>query len=379
MTQREKTMAGIVGLAAGVYFGYLAIQNLIIEPDQRIRRDIANELEYRDKLLIRLNASGRMTEDWYAQTGRTLSESVFDAHQDFRNDVNALLERNHLTDGIRITKYKERMEKKWPRNGFVELPVSVRVNGTLSDLNNFLRDFFQRPYFVRMEKLDLLADHSTTARGKRDGKADGEPKLSINMMVSTLVLPTQAGREHPRFDLARLNEPDSGEELPVVFADRLRHQPEDYMDITANSLFVKWSPPPPPPPPPPVVRETPKPVERQPAPVQPPPPPPPTNDHLVVQGVGRLEDGPIVYVADNKSPGTPPAEYRLNQQLDGGRLVLIVPEGIVIQVPPKAGQRAPVKNYFYPLGQSFAERAEVDPTEHPTIARYLEIVLKQPG
>ena len=373
MTQREKMLAGTVGLAAGIYFGYVAIQKLIIEPNRQINQQINAALEYRDKLEMRLNGSDKTIEEWYAETGRTLSENYFDAHLAFREDVGSLLKRNHLSDQLKIAKSQEHSEKKWPRAGFIELPVTVSVNGTLPDLDNFLKDFFQRPYMVRMEKLELSASHTSAARAKRGAKTETEPQLTIRMTVSTLILPQQDGREHPTFDLARLENPDPEEDMQLVSADRLRHDSEEYNDITANNLFVKWTPPPPPPPPQvekpvEVVRETPKHHN-------PPPPPPPTNDNLVVEGVARLADGPIVYVVDTDAPGRPPKEYRLNDELDGGRVVLIVPEGIVINIPPKRGQQTPPENYYYPLGESFADRVEVSAEEHPAIARYLEIVL----
>ena len=387
MTQREKMMAGVVGAAAGIYFGYVAIQKLILEPNQQLIKNIQNEQEYRQKLELRLNGAAKTIENWYAETGRTLSGDYRDAHSAFREDVNVLLKRNHLNEDLSLTKYKERLDKKWPREGFVELPVSVRVKGTLQELDNFLKDFFQRPYMVRVEKLDITADQAVAARAKRDKKSGkggkrgntvDEQKMSISLMVSTLVLPKMDDREHPTFDLARLNDPEAADSVQVAFADRLRHDPEAYNEIVAKNPFKLWTPPPPTPPRnPPQEIKTQEVVDSRPKPEPPPvrPNPRPHADKMLVEGVARLDDGPIVYVADTSAASQPPAEYRLNDQVDDGKLILIVPEGIVVRVKEKSGRQNTTKNYYYPLGSTFRERVEVDPVEHPTIARYLEVVL----
>jgi hypothetical protein len=96
----------------------------------------------------------------------------------------------------------------------------------------------------------------------------------------------------------------------------------------------------------------------------------------VLQGVGGLEEGPVAYVVDPDDPTEPPQEYRLNDEVDDGKLVLIVPEGMVVRVPPKSGQRQPPTHYFYPLGSNFKEREEVDPSVHPQVSRLLQLVLK---
>lgn len=378
MNQRERVLAGCVASVIVVSGGYALIKSQVYEPAQQLKADIASEREYRNTLEVRLNGSEGIVQRWQEQTGQTLDQEWFAAHQAFREDVGLLLKRNNLTDGLKINKHKERVAKDGPREGFIELPLAVRVEGRLTDLDNFLRDFFQRPYLVRLDKLQLGAEHTRKSKKRKKG-ARSEPQLGISMILSTLVLPKVKNVDHPTFDLAAFNNPDPEAELVLAAAPRLRWQEEmdTYGEIAEKNVFENYEPPPPPP----VARDRPKPLEQRKE--DPPPPPPPVNprpdaDKLVVRGTGWLDDGPIAYVARSDRLDEPPTGYRLNDDVDDGRLVLIVARGIVVRTtPPKRGPRRPAKHYFYPLGSTFAEREEVDPDAHPEIERQLRVVLGQ--
>jgi hypothetical protein len=376
MNQRERILASCVAGVIVAYGGYTLIKSKVVEPGKRLTADIQKEIEYRDRLRVRLNGADKTIQSWQKRTGQTLSADSFAAHQAFRTDVGLLLERNNLTEDLKIGQYRERVEKKGAREGFTELPLSVRVTGRLGDLDNFLKDLFQRPYLVRLDKLDLAAEHTSASKKKRGGPT--EPKLNITMTLSTLVVPKVKDVDHPTFDLAALENPDPETELALASAARLRQEDvEAYREITKRNPFEIYTEPV-------VVRERPA---TQPAKIvktvdEPPPPPPPPvrpNAHkLVLNGVGRVDDGPIAYVTNRDAPGEPPDEFRLNDEIDDGRLVLIVPDGIVVSVtPPTRGARQPAKHYFYPLGGTFADREEVKASEHPEITRQLRLVLKQ--
>jgi Tfp pilus assembly protein PilO len=374
MTQREKILASCVAGVVVVYGGFKLIESKVYEPATQLTADIQKERDYRDRLQVRLNGAEKITQAWEKYTRQTLSEDPFAAHQAFRTDVGLLLERNSLTEGLKISQLRERIEKKGPRQDFVELPLSVRVTGRLGNLDNFLKDFFQRPYLVRLDKLDLAAEQIPKSRRKKGSST--EPKLSITMTLSTLVLPNPKGVDHPVFDLAMLTDPDQEAEAVLVSAARLRQEDVDvYAKIADPNPFEIYYEPPPPPPPPEHPKQPEQPKVEGPKPPPPPPPDPRRNaDKFVLNGVGRVDDGPIAYVINSDESGEPPEEYRLNDEIDDGRLVLIVPEGIVVRTH---GHRQPAKNYFYPLGGTFKDREEVNPTEHPQIERQLRVVLKQ--
>jgi len=379
MNQRERVLASCVAGVVVVYGGFTLIKSKVYEPAKQLKADIQKEKEYRDRLQVWLNGAEKTTQAWQKCTRQTLGEDSFAAHQAFRTDVGLLLERNNLTEGLKISQLRERIDKKGARQGFVELPLSVRVTGRLNNLDNFLKDFFQRPYLVRLDKLELAAEQTPRSRRKRGGRT--EPKLSIAMTLSTLVLPKAEDVDHPVFDLAALNDPDPEAELVLVSAARLRQEDVDeYGEIAEKNMFRIYEPPQRPESP--KRPDLPKEVVKTETPPPPPPPPPPdprrNADKFVLNGVGRVDDGPIAYVTNSDEPGDPPEEYRLNDEIDDGRLVLIVAEGIVVRAtPPTRGPRQPAKNYFYPLGGTFEDREEVNPADHPQIERQLQVVLKQ--
>lgn len=374
MTQRERILAGcLLGAVVG-YGGYKLIQSQVVEPRRELRANIRKERARQSSLRDRLGGASRIVSDWQERTGLTLGRELSAVHRAFGDDVNRLLEQHNLTqvENWTIRPMKEHREKKPPREGFVELPLSVRVGGKLSDLVGFLRDLYQRPYDVRVDKLSLASEKGRTlTRRKRRGAAD-EPELSITMTLSTLVLPKAKDVEHPTLDLESVDDPNSA----AVLAMALRLAEEDldeYDQIAEVNFFQLYKEP---------TREIPKPVT---APVvrdddKPPPPPPPDKRRdahkYVVHGVGHLPDGPVAYVINTDDALEPATGYRLNDEVDDGKLVLIVPEGIVVRVAAEEGPREPPKDYFYPLGASFKEREEVQPTEHPDVARLLRLVLK---
>ena len=378
MNQRERVLASCVAGVIVAYGGFTLVKSQVYEPGKELAADIQEELACREELQVRLNGAAKTIQAWQRQTGQTLDGEWFAAHQTFREDVSLLLKRNNLTEDLKINKYREHIDKDGSREGFVELPLSVRVNGKLGDLGNFLKDFFQRPYVVRLDKLELTAEQTSKSKKRRGGRT--EPKLGISMTLSTLVLPNVKGVDHPMFDLAAFNNPDPDVELVMVTPRRLwQEQMDRYGEIVEKDPFTNYEPPSPPPPPPPVTQKEPQQEKTD----DPPPPPPPPLDprpkahKLVLNGVGWLDDGPIAYVTNTDAPGDPPDGYRLNDNVDDGRLVLILPEGIAVRVTPKGASRQPAKDYFYPLGGTFRDREEINPSEHPSIARQLQVVLKQ--
>lgn len=196
------------------------------------------------------------------------------------------------------------------------------------------------------------------------------------MTLTTLVLPKVEDIDHPTLDLAAFDDPESKVELTL--SPRLREEdPVTYNEIASVNIFEIDKPPPPR-----VVTKTPTkktPVVKQPVEKTTPVKVDPRRDahKFVVTGVGHLSDGPVAYVINTDAAVQPPTRYQLNDDVDGGKVVLIAPEGMVVRLPPEGTRREPPKNYFYALGLTFKDRKEVNPTDHPEIARLLRVVLKQ--
>jgi len=381
MNQRERVLAGCMAAVLVGYGGFTLIKSQVVDPREGLTEDIKTQSERRDHLQILLNGADKIVGDWQKQTGQTLGLEAGAAQDAFREDVNTLLQRHKLTQDLVITPYKARVERKGYRENFTELPISVRTKGKLADVVSFMKDLYQRPYVVRVDKLSLVAEHGRKSSRKKKAGRPPEPTLSVSMTLSTLVLPPIDEIEHPTLDLAAYNDP-AREVEPVAVASRLAFEDmEEYGEIAEKNFFWIYEPPPP------VVKKTPKPEPNEEPKVKPTPTTTPKvvvdvrkdADKWVLCGMGWVDAGPIAYVTNIDDAGMPPEEYYLNDEIDDGRLVLIVPEGMVVRVAgEKQGTRTlPPKNYFYPLGETFKDRVEVQPAKHPQIAQLLQQVLKQ--
>ncbi len=373
MKKSEKTLAGCLVAVLAVFMGYKIVHSMIVVPREELGRAIARAEDRLEKRRARRRQHDQIVAQWTGATARTLGADYKIAQDRFREDVAVLLDRNKLTEDRSIAAYKERREKKGPARGFVEVPIAVRVTGKLSDLVNFLRDLYQRPYLVRVDKLSVQAELKKKKKGSKAGAAGGnrDPRLNISMTLSTLVLPKLPKVAHPTFDLADLRNPEKAEKL-LASARRLSSRPEAYSEITKVNPFRIWEPPRPKA----VAKKPPK--RTEPKPKHTPPKPPPRRNAEKWVLVGTASDGrPVAYVSNEDDLAAPLREYRLNAKVDDGTLVLIVPEGMVVRVRRKVGRRTTTHDYFYALGKSFKERVEVRPDKHPEIHRMLRLALSR--
>ena len=379
MNQREKILAGCLAIAIGGGLGVTGVKTMVIEPRRELAREIAAQRARQDRLEVQLNGADKIIQGWQARTRQTLDVDPFAADQIFRKNVDELLKRNKLmSEKSSVGQAQPYVYKKGVRQGFTELSLSVTAMGTLGDVVTFLKDFYQLPYLVRVDKLSLSAHRTSKARAsvrRRGAAASSEPELTVMLTLTTLVLPKVDDVEHPTVDLAGLEDPESDTEFASLH--RLREEdPDTYGEIADVNIFKPWEPPQ-------VVKNEPRQVVKVPDRPSPPPPPPPPAprlgaDKYVVTGVAETPEGPVAYVINADDTLAPPTEYYLNDEIDDGKLVLIVPQGVVVRVLPeeKRGGASLAKNYFYALGSNFKEREEVNPTDHPEVARLLRQVLK---
>ena len=374
MNQREKVLAGCVAAVIVGYGGFKVIKAGVIEPAKRLQENIQKQTKRQVEIENRLAGAPSIVRGWQSATQRTLHTDFKTAHDIFREDIAVLLDRNRLTEGRSISKYKERLEKKGPREGFIDLPILVRVDGKLDDLVNFLRDLYQRPYMVRVDKLSVAAELES-AKSKKKGESD-EPKLKMTMTLSTLVVPEIKGVAHKTFDMEAFKDPEQQEDFYPLATPWL-HQEEmsEYSEIVkVNPFMIYYEPPPLPRPDPPRVTAV-KPEAEKPE-TNPVVKADPRKNADKFKVVGTASDGePLAYVIDERDLAEPPAEYRLNDDMDGGKLVLIIPEGVVVHSVEKVGRGERVKDYYYEIGTTFADRVEVEPKEHAEIQKLLELVL----
>lgn len=369
MTRRERILAlcvagtlGGVGLVKGVELA-------VVRPMLHTRDAIGAERVRGQKLDQRAIELADVRREWFDWTRRTLSDDRVVAQRLFREDIHRLLELHGLVNA-KVTPGTFVADK----NGFVTIPLTIQVKGTLRNVVGFMTDFYNRNYLARLDRVTLSADQSVidavnstraqhrAARGGTRGAGaspaaatpagpgpDG-PDLNINMTAVTLVLP-KAEAEHPV--VAEIGPLEEG-------AGRLPQPAAAYAEIFDTHLFRPYQPPEPA-----VVRgptaET-EPAPQPPA-VVPRPPERPGADRMVLICTTSLYGRPVAYVRDERQPDQPPTQYRLDEPLDDGTLLLIHPLGLVVRVT-KGGTHT---DYFYRLGTTFAEREELDVQLHPDI------------
>jgi hypothetical protein len=193
--------------------------------------------------------------------------------------------------------------------------------------------------------------------------------LNVSLLASTLVLPQLWIGDTPVPQPTAEEAGEEGDE-PV---QRLPRPREEYARIWETNIFKLYQEPPAKQVTPVAVKqpesdqETPKDV------TQPPPPRPNKYVAAATCTFGSL----AVYVRERDDPGSVPEKVEINQPVDDGTLVLVVPDGMVVQVSERHGSTTAMKYYFYPLGKdySFQDRRELNAREYPEIQAQLDKAL----
>lgn len=367
MTGREQMLAKIVGASVGVLTLYQTTQWLIVQPFRAVTHDLARARAVRQSLELMSRRESRAADDWRSRVERTLSADPVQAANLFRRDVEGLLKAHHLDrDGV--------VQSNAPRtakNGLIEVPLAVTAKGRLADVVGFLRDFYRRPYLTQVSRLMLNAGDAKPkdnpgARSAHRDKAASD-LISIELAVVTLVLPARPDiRATPigsleslaeRVDDGRLARADTGE----------------YDRILAANIFG-W------PAPPVIARADPPPatqdarIDDSPRIERKKPDPPRPREKVVVCGVASMHGEYEAYVRSEGKNLEPPRTYRLRDEFDGGRIVLIHPLGLVVRRPANGEAGAP-RDVFYPLGMSSEDREREKPTLPAEVADDLKIAL----
>lgn len=381
MTAREKKLAlGVLG--AVVTFGaYKLVMTSILEPRWALVAEHDRQLERRARLEERLLGQVAIERQWEAQVSRTLaaSDQRDAAVSAFRAAIVRLLKEHALPENdVQSREPIQAAGSKNYRKGFWELPLAVGTEGTIDQLSSFLHELYELPFHVTVTRLTVNpkdgeaavlsaaadANGSKVRRNDRAQRGDGpgNPRLRISLELATLVLPRVDGVRHLVY---------SPDQPPKPIQRKRFDDSSHYRTIAANNVFAVWQPPPPPEPPPRVEPEKPKEVVKE----TPPPPPAPRNDKHVLVATTAFDNDPVAFVRDTGKLTEPPRPVRLNDELDGGRVVLIHASGIVVRVGARS--QAAEKLYFYPLGSKLSERRELTAGEFPDVYEIAQAVLAQ--
>lgn len=348
MSARERVLATLVAIAVVVLVLYLGVNNYVIEPRQRLVEQIGTRQADIAKLRKRLKTLPGWQEEWRERTAATLAADEHDVQSRFKEDVHRLL----IEAGFRAPDVAAPNVQSHPHfreAGFREVTLKVDVTGEIAKLERFLKAYYQRPYYNGIRRMTIDAPQPKRRRG--DDGPPPEPQLDISLTATTLVLPPVLDLEHLAF-----NEDD-----PNGLPPRLARDAATYDKLASSNPFKKWVKPKPPPPPPPPVEDEPK---REPVVVEKPPPPPP-NKTLV--GVVAIEGRYYGYVRDDDRLELEPEEVSIGSTVDGGEVLLIHPDGLVVRAAERRGDDEPLVEFFYPLGRTFAERETLDAKSRPRV------------
>jgi hypothetical protein len=385
MTRREKVLGfGVAGTLGGLALVML-VRWFVLEPFTTVRKDITDEAQRARRLHASLEQLDRVEDKWYGLTKRTFSEDPKEAQQRFREDLQQLLVERHGMTQAKISpgtfvRYKD---------GSTGVPLTINATGTLNQIVGFLCDFYRRDYLARLDKVRIQADMNVisnantlprerptapkssrsknppapaTAGGPGTNFGPDGPELKLNISAVTLVLPRMKDMEHPVTDAA----------LPELEHGRLLRELPDYNLVFTINPFMPYrkeekivvTPPP---------ETAPAPPSHVEAPLPPPPPPlAPTRvgaDQQIVVCTTALNGQPLTYVLDKSNTDTPVKKYFLDDVIDDGTLLLILPRGLVVAARQPDGRE---HNFFYPLGRTFSDREEVNPDSHPEVVAALE-------
>jgi hypothetical protein len=393
MNPRERTLAIMVGglLALAGLWG--AVQWGVVDRWKALYTKIDKAHAEAEKTRRSLKVAKASEADWSAL--RPLSHNGNRAENAFRQDMSQLLEKHGLHEDFTIRPLPQRKLK----NEFTEVRLSIQARGHLQQVVNFLCDFYERDYLVRLDQINLTAEEKsstatrTTSSAGRTGERSGRgrrgsrstptpsasrdvpaygaegPILNVAMTATALVLPEL------KIDNRVVAQPTAGE-ADAEATNNLPRAREEYARIWETNLFKLYQEPSPTPPTDPKpIADAPKLDEGTKEAVVPPPPPRPNK---AVVGVTSTEGKLAVFVRSRDDLGQAPEKVEINQEVDDGRLVLVVPQGMVVQVPERSGAASTLKYYFYPLGweHSFQDRVELDARAHPEIQAQLNKALK---
>ncbi len=363
MTRREKVLAWCVGGGLGGLALVYMVNWAVLRPFQNVRDQIKEEHRRSRSLRTAFQQVENIEDEWKKLGARTLADDPQDSQRRFQEDMQKLL----ALHGLRDTKVAPGAFVTY-KDGSHGVPLTIGAAGTLKEILGFLCDFYGRDYLARLDKVRITADQGVLgdvntsrprAGGSRPGRSpapgsrreqqfgpDG-PVLKLNVSAVTLVLPKLRGFDGPA----------ETEIIELTGGGRLQRERAAYNAILDRNPFMPYqekalvvAPPPT------------QPTHEQ-APVTPTAPPvvdPRVGaDQKFVRVTTCLDGEPTAYVYDEQRRDQPPDKFFLDDRIDDGRLLLILPRGLVVRVG--------TQDYFYPLGKSFKDREELDPDAQPEI------------
>jgi len=316
MKTRERTLLILLGAAAGLlvvrtvvgrYTGALGGYDAQID---LLHRDLEKSQQEKAKA-----QEGRA--QWLEIGSQTLSMDGNEATTRLREEMTKLTEKSGLRD---VDVALESAPKPWMKNRVRVLSFSVAGQGKLDDVVAFLFELHSQPYAVRVKGLTLdLVDKPTR---RREVKSSQRGLLNMKALLDTLILP--ANQMAAKIEPAGLEAGKRKEVKRTELASLV-----DYKPLLDKKLFQPYEPPASAAPR--IADKTRPPVNVTPQPVRVVQPPPPADAEMVLGRLLSSPRGQLAVLEDRRKPNVEDTYKEVGEEMYGGTLVFVHPQGAVTQ------------------------------------------------
>jgi len=326
MTQRERRLAIIAGGLFAVFVLQGAVRSLFLSRVEDLRQKIAARQREKARLLQFVSTERFLRDEWLRIYAMTLGADVSAARTRLDSMMKRLLEESGLT------RYSARMLEPFTdrkRAGLVLLRYTVvTAECDLRSFVQFLHNFYRQPYAMRIVSFNLEPLSARRA---------SVLKLT-SLRVEAMLLPDSGAVPVDQIPAT----------LPAV--KPWRQIPQDlnaYSVLWTKKFMEPYEPP----------RVVHRPVQRPSRPVQTVKRDTTRTDTRVIGLVQYGSEAEVILLNDRTKQRQIIA---LDEPMDGGRLILVLPEAAVVEMP--GGRK-----YVYWLGKTLAERELLSAAKHPEI------------
>lgn len=219
MNPREKRMVmGLGGLLA--LLAIYTVQSQYRAKLETLDGQIKTLQQTEDKIVFDQKRVKLGMQEWARAGHETLSLDENKARNDFRPDIDALVQEAGLSNSSVTLKSVEKKGK----NGLRSLNCSVSAEGRLESVLQFLFKIHQRPYVVRLR--DVMIDRLPAKKGVK------QEMLRITAGLDTLLLPEARADGLPKVPSVDLTSRPANPPVRTKFAKF-----DDYKDIVKRKVF----------------------------------------------------------------------------------------------------------------------------------------------
>jgi len=241
VNQREKIMAGVVGGVALLWGGNTA-KTQYVETLEQLDRQIESKTRELKEVEHNQEAANKGILEWDAFGSHTLSMDTSEAKNLLRRELLALTDRTGLGEDSHVDLQQV---SSWSKSKIRLLGASVKAEGKLDVIAQFLFQLHRQPYQIRCKRVTLTPriEQERKGRSKPRYAPKENPHMSLTVDLDTPILPplTKIEKIKP-VNLDR--DPEGGRQ---EVSRRLRFQAlAEYTNIN-SARFHPFIPPPPPP------------------------------------------------------------------------------------------------------------------------------------